>query len=97
MKTPTLFLAVGLAACLCNSSLAQSEPSKRRATPRVRARRVQRKIEPAFRIKPFLYRYEARRGQLLKFEFEAKAEGLPSTLEIRAVAMKQTRHPRPSG
>lgn len=55
----------------------------------LQAVRVQQQVKPAFLIQPLVHRLQARRGQLVRFEFEIESNDRPSRLEIRPVAMTQ--------
>jgi hypothetical protein len=51
--------------------------------------RLQQDVKPAFRVKPIVHRFEARRGTTIPFEFELESIKRATSVRIRTVAMTQ--------
>lgn len=64
-------------------------PNKAKTDEKLKAVQIQQQIKPAFLIQPLVHRLQARKSQLLKFEFTIEAHDRDSRLEIRPVAMTQ--------
>lgn len=78
-----LFSLLCIALTAPSNATAQSTPG---GGPNVE---FDRPPKPAFKIEPVVHRFEASRGKTLPFEFEITSQGKKSTVEIRAIALRQ--------
>ncbi len=87
-----LGMMVGLTTAIAQDPTVEIKPDENKDSAKpddLRAVTVEQQVKPAFLITPLVQRLQARKGQLLKFEFEIEAHDRPSRLEIRPVAMIQ--------
>ncbi|MFO0975935.1 MAG: hypothetical protein U0996_06015 [Planctomycetaceae bacterium] len=85
-------LGAGLPEASAQDTTVEIKPDEKKTDPQpddLKAVQIEQQVKPAFLITPLVHRLQARKGQLLKFEFEIEAHDRPSKLEIRPVAMTQ--------
>ena len=93
MMSPTRFFrrvflpAALLPALLLTGTLRPS--AKAADPPRRQLQRTLENVRPDFHITPIVHDLEARRGQLLRFEYTVEAMGADVTLEVRPCALQQ--------
>ncbi|MCA9085612.1 MAG: hypothetical protein KDA81_16240, partial [Planctomycetaceae bacterium] len=90
---PLIPVFILLCTAVASGQQQQLIPKASPANPtELQAVRVQEQMKPAFLIQPLVHRLAARRGQLLRFEFEIESNARPTRLVIRPVAMSQQEH-----